>query len=209
MNSTDEWNGGTEHERTFLNELNQLFVTTVRAQGGNNQWRILMTPTYAASASTTATRAFARPDDVVEGRLAWSIHAYTPFGWAHDGWGRYAGASSLAEDFDRLQNRSNALGMPIVLGEWGSVNNINHAENTSPAVRAQHAHDYMLLATTRGMAALWWDNANRDGNNVTSPASTHGFGLVSRTERVPYHPEIVERMREGAQAGRAARAAAN
>jgi hypothetical protein len=46
--SANEWWGGTSDERENLNRLNQAFVDTVRADGGNNRWRIVMVPTYAA-----------------------------------------------------------------------------------------------------------------------------------------------------------------
>ncbi|MCL2755318.1 MAG: glycoside hydrolase family 5 protein, partial [Oscillospiraceae bacterium] len=197
VGSRMEWQGGTEHERDMINHLNQLFVDTVRASGGNNLNRMLMLPTYAASAETTTLRAFVKPEDVSANLLALSVHTYSPFTWAHDGTGRYNGRSSIEATFNRLATRSRALDMPVVLGEWGSVNNVNNVENTSAAVRARHARDYVYMAASRGMATIWWDNGDGRGRSVTS-GSTHGFGLINRTyPHAPYYPQIVTGMLNG------------
>jgi len=199
IDSPAEWTGGTSHEREFINELNQLFVDTVRATGGNNKWRTLMLPTYAASAALNPLRTFEKPEDEVENRLALSLHAYSPFSWAHDGWGAYAGwKSALEADFNRIQTRAGNLNMPVVLGEWGSVNNINNVDNTSAAQRATHARDYVFMAVSRGMAPIWWDNANQLGRNEQHPISTHGFGLIARAApHNPFYAEIVTGMSDG------------
>jgi endoglucanase len=202
VGSPMEWQGGTEHERAVLNELNQLFVNTVRAAGGKNSSRMLMLPTYGASVETAAIRGFVKPTDTAENLLALSVHTYSPFTWAHDGTGRYMGRSSLETNFNRLETRSNALGMPIVLGEWGSVNNINNPENTSPTIRARHARDYVFMASTRGMATVWWDNGDGVGRDVSS-GSTHGFGLIARAyPHKTYYPQIVAGMTQGLEEAR-------
>ncbi len=62
--------------------LNQLFVDTVRASGGNNADRYLMVPSHAASADNALNDAFVMPTDTVENRLIVSVHAYSPYDFA-------------------------------------------------------------------------------------------------------------------------------
>jgi aryl-phospho-beta-D-glucosidase BglC (GH1 family) len=197
--SPNQWVGGTPHERAFLNDLNQLFVDTVRAQGGNNAWRTLMVPTYAANGrDNRVLREFQVPEDVVPNRIALSLHDYAPFDWAHNGEGEYTGAASIIAQLDSVQAFSNARfgGIPIVLGEWGSVRNATNdltASRTTPEIRARHAEDFVYEALIRGMAPLWWDNGN--GNDA---ARGHGFGLVARAyPHAPYHQVIIDGMIAG------------
>jgi endoglucanase len=194
--------GGTTHERAFLNELNQLFVNTVRGQGGNNAWRMLMVPTYAANGrEDIVLREFVAPTDIVPDRIALSLHDYLPFRWAHDGFNEYGGIGSITSRLDAIVSivASRHGGMPIVLGEWGSVHNTDNAINTSTERRAQHAEDFVFAAISRGMAPVWWDNAKEQGDAATG----HGFGLIRRSApHEPFHIAIIEGMMRG-------RAAAN
>jgi aryl-phospho-beta-D-glucosidase BglC (GH1 family) len=208
------WTGGTAHERRFLSELNQLFVTTVRSQRGNNAWRILMVPTYAANGRehegeiiTLDRHSFTIPTDTVEGRLALSLHDYAPFNWAHNGLGVYQGIQTIERVFDAQLDevRRRHGGIPIILGEWGSVDNLNNAggANTSVEVRAQHARDFIYAATRRGMAGICWDNGDRD--SAASATNDHGFGIISRNApHNPYHQPIIDGMMQGLAEGRAA-----
>ena len=65
-----------------INELNQLFVDTVRASGGNNATRYLMVPGYCASVDGALNANFILPTDTVENHLIVSVHAYTPYNFA-------------------------------------------------------------------------------------------------------------------------------
>ena len=47
-NTNFEWNGGNSEGRSVVNKLNADFVKAVRSTGGNNKYRALMIPTYAA-----------------------------------------------------------------------------------------------------------------------------------------------------------------
>jgi endoglucanase len=190
--SAAEWNGGTPEERKNLNTLNQLFVDTVRKTGGNNTRRILMVPTYAAGAAPNALRDFQVPSDPANtvNKIILSVHTYSPFRWAHDGIGSYGsdGLSAIRRDLDRIQARADALGIPVILGEWGSIAAGELSE------RVQHAEDYVREARARGMATVWWDN----GGTSTAERG-HGFALLNRRENAWAFPEIVAAMLRGAE----------
>ncbi|MDE7131104.1 MAG: glycoside hydrolase family 5 protein, partial [Lachnospiraceae bacterium] len=67
-----------------INELNQVFVDTVRATGGNNGERYLLVPGYAASLQGATNRYFELPQDIAgnENKILVEVHAYTPYDFA-------------------------------------------------------------------------------------------------------------------------------
>ncbi|MCL2071948.1 MAG: cellulase family glycosylhydrolase [Oscillospiraceae bacterium] len=166
-----EWNYGAGTPVEYLknlNYLNQVFVSTVRAGGGNNRYRVLMVPTYAAGAANTALNEFEVPEDEFfnpdVNKIILSVHTYSPFNWAHDGNGTYGGVTAIRSDLDRVKVRADELGVPVILGEWGSVSRSSPASD-----RARHADDYVTAARERGMVAIWWDNGS-DFGIITRPA---------------------------------------
>jgi endoglucanase len=177
----NEWNGGVPETRANLNRLNQAFVETVRATGGNNATRYLMIPTHGASADSAAFNGFVVPRDTATDRLILSIHVYSPHAWAHDNRGTYGGEAAVRRDLERVQRNAQALGLPVILGEWGSVGT---AENLS--MREQHAYDYVRVARELGMATIWWDNG-QSGNS-----GNHTFGVFNRRTREMTRPTIID-----------------
>ena len=65
-NSEVEWTSGTEELRTMVNELNAVFVETVRSSGGGNRKRYLLICPYAGNSETEAMQGLIIPED---GRL--------------------------------------------------------------------------------------------------------------------------------------------
>ncbi|OUM63623.1 glycoside hydrolase family 5 protein [Piromyces sp. E2] len=63
VNTDVEWNGGDEEGWNFVNEMNELFMKTIRTSGGNNEIRHLMIPTYAAALNEHTLEAFKYPND--------------------------------------------------------------------------------------------------------------------------------------------------
>ncbi|MCL2577966.1 MAG: cellulase family glycosylhydrolase, partial [Defluviitaleaceae bacterium] len=195
----DEWRGGTPAERIAINRLNQTFVNTVRNSKGNNEYRSLMVPTHAASATNAALRgietsvtgangrtmpptasAFVMPSDpspATNNRLIMSVHTYSPYDFAfrqRDSQGNViglgttnwstSGSSAAGPEridfyFANIQARANELGVPVILGEWGTENK----DNTS--ARVTHATYYVTQARQRGWPTFWWDNNRLDDAN--------------------------------------------
>jgi endoglucanase len=205
----NEWNGGTATVQANVNHLNQAFVDVVRASGGNNENRFLIVPPVAAGSNSNSLNSFRVPLDLPQHRITvgtgtnvgygntnissskiiWAVHTYSPFDWAHDGNGSYGGMSTITGDLDRVKARADALGLPVILSEWGSV-----SASEPASARAQHAADYIFAARERGMVAVWWDNGQ-------GSASSHGFGIISRrhqngTHEI-YHPHIIKGIMDG------------
>jgi endoglucanase len=181
--STAEWTGGTPEIRENINKHNQAFVNTVRATGGNNANRFLIVPTHGASSENRAFEGFVIPKDTANDKIILAVHTYSPFGWAHDGNGSYEGADRIRRDLTRVNNNATRLGVPVVLSEWGSVNN-GQADNLEQ--RVQHAADYIGIAREFGMATFWWDTGSTSSNR------THSFGLFNRRTGEKHFPTIID-----------------
>lgn len=174
----DEWWGGTQEVRDNINSLNQAFVDVVRASGSSNTHRILMLPTHAAGVTPNGMRDFAVPEDPFNtvNKFVLSIHTYSPFNWAHDGKGEYNGPGEIIQNLDEVAKNAERLGIPVVLGEWGSSRTDmgnTPDQDLRDEQRPIHAADYVREGLSRGMPVIWWDNGGFTGKD-------HVWGLIPR-----------------------------
>ncbi len=169
-----------------INSLNQTFVDTVRAAGGNNADRYLMVPGYAANPDYTAPRYFTLPNDTADNRLIVSTHAYVPYSFALDtkgtdqfSWNNRSNRNDITKPFKSLYSTFIAKGIPVVMGECGclSKNNLQ--------MRVEWSAAYAATAAAYGIPIAWWDNGAFTG-------SGENFGLFNRETAELVYPEIVE-----------------
>ena len=164
-------------------QTNQEFVNTVRASGGNNGTRWLMTPSYAANYQYTACDLFNLPDDP-ENRTMVSIHAYEPYDFALSDkmnasvFDKDVTGGTLILMFDQIYEKFTSKGIPVVMGEFGCRNKDNLE------ARIVHSGYYVALARSVGISCLWWDNNAFEGDGEL-------FGLLDRDNLAWYFPDIV------------------
>ncbi len=170
-----------------INTLNQLFVDTVRASGGNNATRWLLCPGYAASADGATNDGFVLPTDSAN-RIIVSVHAYTPYNFALNkaGTGDFssddaADQKSVTDFMDGLYGKFILNGTPVLIGEFGAL------DKSNLEARVQFAAFYIAAARTRGITCCWWDNNAFSG-------SGENFGLLKRQDNVFMYPAIVQAM---------------
>lgn len=187
-----EWNGGNDEGRSVVNYLNQVFVDTVRATGGNNAQRFLMVCPYAASSSRDALAALELPNDSAN-RLIVSVHAYTPYSFALQQGGNnkwLAEKESCTRDIDYLADTLNELfiskGTAVIIGECGAMNKDNEE------YRAEWAKYYMAKFKEIGIPCFLWDNG--------SFSSGETFGLLERYSNTWRYPDLMAGIMEGAGA---------
>ncbi|MDR1836903.1 MAG: glycoside hydrolase family 5 protein [Treponema sp.] len=188
--SPNEWNGGTAEERANLNVLNQLFVDTVRASGGNNVARVLMIPSYAASSTAAAMEAVVIPEDPLNAvnKIIVSIHAYEPYNFSLNenspvaAWSAAnpSDTSPIIERIGRAFNLFVSRGFPVIMGEFGALDKGNED------ARAEWAEYYVRYAKSRGIKCFWWDNGGE-------------FRLFDRRSNALVFPRIVEALMGGAE----------
>ena len=183
-----EWTGGNSESRNVVNKYNEAALKTIRSTGGNNMSRAVMMPTYAASTYQDAIKDFKVPNDK---NVIASIHAYSPYYFAMDinsnvkTWGSYSDKSSLNSELDGYLNAFKAKGVPVVIGEWGSINKANLSS------RVTHAEYYVKACQERGIPCIWWDN------NYTKNNEGETFGIFNRSSLNWYHPEIKDALIRG------------
>lgn len=202
------WNyGNPASEKTYpnLNELNQIFVDTVRATGGNNADRFLLISGYntnvwyTAGYVTEGGNRFELPTDTAEDKLFVSVHFYDPYNYTLEEkedfykWGKAAigAADPSALDWhneesvvDNLANLNRFIdaGVPVIMGEYGNIDKTHF-----DAVAHEYRRYYLEYVTkamleTGGIVPVYWDN----GWN-----GEFGFALFDRDEVVQTHPDLI------------------
>ncbi len=111
----------------LTNRVNQAFVDTVRACGGNNEDRFLLIAGYNTDIAHTVDSWFEMPKDTVESRLLLSVHYYDP--WSYCGassakvatlWGRKKDFEDMYSTLSRMKQFTSA-GYGVVIGEYGAL----------------------------------------------------------------------------------------
>jgi endoglucanase len=180
---------------TIINHLNQVFVGTVRGSGGSNATRFLVIPGYNTNIDYTL-EGFEAPTDPAASKLILSVHFYDPWSFAGEGsshaWGTGAeGADSWGQEdfvvtqFDRLKAAYVDQGLPMILGEYGAVN-----QTGAEAYRRYYMEYVTQAACQRGIVPVYWDN----GGVGTGPDN---FGLLDRSSLDLPFPEILDAMFRG------------
>ena len=170
-----------------LNRLNQLFVDTVRASGGNNADRYLMVPAYDAAPGNAARDTFLLPQDTADNRIIVSIHAYTPYDFALNKKGttsftlnNNAMKNEIVTFMNSVYNRFILQGVPVVIGEFGAMTKGNNLQ-----ARVDWTAFYVATASARNLPCVWWDNAAFSGDGEI-------FGILNRRTGEFVFPEIVD-----------------
>jgi endoglucanase len=142
-----------------LNSLNQLFVTTVRAQSGYNTGRALLIAGFNTDLDLTCVDALAIPNDPAgANKLFLSVHYYTPYtfcgldtveswGSPQTTWGTSSDQSTLQSNFTKLANFSAQKKIPVILGEFGVTKGMNYPRDSASRIawmqavmKASYAH---------------------------------------------------------------------
>ena len=117
---------------TLTNEINQHFVSFIRAQGGKNAKRFLLLPGYSTDIEKTTASSYSMPTDdscnVSNGdvnKLLVSVHYYTPYKYA-DGkienkWGGKKQIETMNEYFEKLNSAFVQKGYGVIVGEYSAT----------------------------------------------------------------------------------------
>lgn len=194
-------NGDSGQGRDYaaLNELNQLFVDTVRAQAGTgtahwNASRCLLISGFSTDIAATCISSFAIPEDPAgTGYLFLSVHYYTPALWCiaeqpvnwgswlnpRTTWGTTADQTELTGLFDTLDQFCRARGVPAIIGEYG-VGKGSGSWVKEPASRTRWFTAVMQASLDRGMVPVLWDtgaDVSRSNGALSSDLSQAITGL--------------------------------
>lgn len=177
--------------KSLTNDLNQLFVDTVRASGGYNSERYLIVQAYNTNADH-AINFMKIPEDKIENHLIAEVHFYDPWSFAGEGkgdWGKAGtetdtwGQENWVDDiFPRLSKHFSEQGVPVIIGEYGSTN----MKNKDKSDFRRYYVEYVTKAIKdNGMLPIIWDNGY-DGDNG------EGFALFDRYTYKVLHQDIID-----------------
>lgn len=187
-NTPLEWTGGNAEAWDVINQLNHTFVDTIRNSGGNNPYRHLMIPPYAASSDPKTWSEFIVPED---DKIIVSIHAYTPYNFAlntkgTDKWSLENSRDTGDIDYlmNNIYNTFISKGQPVIIGEFGAVDKENLED------RKLWSEYYIQKASEKGIPCIWWDNGAFVGGGEL-------FGILDRRSGDWKFPDIVEALMRG------------
>lgn len=150
--------------------LNQAFVDTVRASGGNNADRLLLIPASGNNTDKLLDASFVLPDDDM---IAVSCHYYEPptfcvapinSSWGYDAdWGTADDRTKLENHFNQLKTKFLDNGVPVIIGEYGVLTEDKNGKDK------QSIYDFLsAVANTaynmEGMCSVLWDAS--DGGDM-------------------------------------------
>lgn len=138
-----------------LNKLNQKFVDTVRASGGNNDKRHLLIAGYWTDIERTCNEKYKLPSDPAD-RCIVSVHYYTPWEFCtttnqHD-WGTDAEVSLMKSKVEQLKTTFVDKGIPVIVGEYGTC------YGNDEASRVKFCEDFVSFCTEAGIPTYIWDD---------------------------------------------------
>lgn len=154
LNDANEWVNPDSRAVEIVNELNQLFVDTVRASGGNNGGRILVVNTYCAGGNNQVTKDFVLPADPAENSLVVEAHIYQPYDFTAEEfpeatkWNKESVDGYLKNMYVSFVQK----GIPVIIGEFGC------ADKGNAGARQAWAKYYVETCRNYGIKCFWWDN---------------------------------------------------
>ncbi len=202
VGTTNEWylsdNEMCHDAVRCINELNQVFVDTIRSQDGNNADRYLLVPGYAAQWGAATDDEFVIPQDSADNKILIECHAYSPENFCLTA-PTESNSTNLFNEFNngstsginqmmfKLKKAFIDKGIGVVIDEFGSRD-----KDGNTADRANHAGFYVKKAREFGITCFLWDN-----NLFTG--SGERFGLLDRKSNTIRYPEIMQALVENCQ----------
>lgn len=169
-----------------IEELNQLFVDTVRATGGNNEKRWLSVPPRYCNIVNVLNEkyAFTLPDDPAK-HIILAVHDYDySFGIQANMnatlWNQEK-ALSLSKQMEQLKAAYVDKGVPVILGEYGAVNKNNLGN------RVYYYEAMNRMCALCGIVPVAWDIGWYD----PSQDPDYTFALFDRATGEQLYPEII------------------
>lgn len=160
LDDNSEWVNPSQESLNIVNDLNQIFVDTVRASGGNNAQRCLIVNTYAASGNPYVTSNFRVPSDTVSNKIIAECHVYQPFYFTSEFYPDETTWENnkmyLDEQLDAIYNNFVKKGTPAIIGEFGAAYTKDNMDEI-----ISWAKYYVETCTKYGIPCFYWDNGSQ------------------------------------------------
>ncbi len=150
----------------LMTKVNQAFVDTVRATGGNNAERHLLIAGYITDIAQTCDSRYQMPTDPAN-RCMVSVHYYTPSPFCVAGvdtdwctplttWGTDADYEELDTNFKKMYEHFVSQGTPVIIGEYGVLSEAKNQKD--PESIKKYLKAVSETAVKYGMCPVLWDS---------------------------------------------------
>lgn len=148
-----------EEKYALCNQINQTFVDTVRATGGNNAQRFLLISGYGTNIAQTCDDRFQMPTDAADSKLMVSVHCYSPATYclanssvSATPWGLQSHYKALEDELGMMA-KFVSQGYGVVVGEYGAL---PQADGMKENTLAYHTA-FLDLCTKYDLTSCLWD----------------------------------------------------
>lgn len=152
-----EWSDGNDQLRKFINELNMLFVDTVRSTGKKNSERYLLICPYCNGPWVDTLSDLYIP----KGNIIVAVHMYRPYDFCQNEsgtaqWNPYSedDIAEARDAFELMNKTCVKKKIPVIFTEYGCKDKDNTEE------RSEWAKYYMMLSNKYHIPCIWWDNGS-------------------------------------------------
>ncbi len=148
----------------YCNEMNQIFVDSVRATGGNNAERILIASGFNTNIDRTTDLRFKMPEDTAENKLMVSVHYIdNNMYWSNqigsETWHDYAESQCKL-----LRDRFSLAGIPVFVGETTAGYDGRMSSDNSYGSSQDCIRELIRMAKEEyGFIPVFWDTHHSDG----------------------------------------------
>lgn len=149
-----------EGQADRINDLNKIFVSTVRKTGGNNKTRLLMLP----SAGYCSPMLLDKMELPADKYIAATVHPYMDV--LENGTYGTTVTESAEKMFGMISGFTKKTGVPVIIGETGIMNDSGTTDSQKKVVK-----EYFTFAEKYGVPCLWWEDWGADA-----------FGLYDKTK---------------------------
>jgi endoglucanase len=189
----NQYGGGTQDGWDAINILNQAFVDTVRATGGNNSKRWLMVTSYGANANTGADHMTPPAGK----NIMVSIHTYTPWAFCaiyNENYITWDGSMNnlLDNDIQNVKRNFVDKGYHVVFTEFGATFKPYNGGSNEAEV-GKWAGYLVRVGKANGVKCIFWDNGGVGiGSNM--------MGIFDRTNNMNIaRPALVKALIDSAK----------
>lgn len=145
-----------DEKYALANQVNQTFVDTIRATGGNNAQRFLLVPGFGTNIANTCDDRFVMPTDTAENKLLISVHYYDPWSYCGDGqstvkWGTKDDIQYMVDTLGKMQKFTDQ-GYGVVIGEYGVLYATEVQANTD-----LYHQSFLSLCDLYNYTSCLWD----------------------------------------------------
>lgn len=198
-----DWGRPKKEYYTVHNSFNQTFISTVRATGGRNAYRLLVIQGFNTNIDHTVNY-LKIPADPTADRMLIEVHYYDPYNFTINEnsslyvWGLEAtGSESWANEpwadsqFSKMKQKFINQGFGVLCGEYSAMArlSLSQSDRETHAFYRSYWTEYITYAAAKaGVVPFYWDNGY---------TGDKGCGVFNRHSGEQVFPDIIAAIMKG------------